>query len=157
MRLNRTRADYLAKFEELIDAYNSGSRNIEEIFRDLLALTRTLTEEQGRHVREHLSEEELTVFDILTRPGPELSAEEREEVKNVAQQLLARLNTLLVLGWRQKIQARAQVRLAIEDTLDEGLPRAYTKELYAAKCATLFEHMYESYRGDGASVYSEAP
>ena len=59
VRLNCTRADYLQKFEALIEAYNSGSRNIEVVFRDLMALTQTLTEEQGRHVREHLSEEEL--------------------------------------------------------------------------------------------------
>jgi type I restriction enzyme R subunit len=153
VRLNRTRADYLEKFEALIEAYNSGSRNIEEVFRDLLALTQVLTEEQGRHVREHLSEEELTIFDILTRPGPELSGDERNEVKKVATRLLKKLHELLVLGWRQKIQARAKVRIAIEDTLDEGLPRAYTKELYAHKAEMLFEHVYESYGGDGRSVY----
>jgi type I restriction enzyme R subunit len=154
VRLNRTRADYLEKFEALIDAYNSGSRNIEEIFKDLLALTRVLTEEQDRHVREHLSEEELTIFDILTRPGPELSTEGREEVKKVARELLERLNALLVLGWRQKIQSRAKVRIAIEDTLDDGLPRVYTKELFAKKSDALFEHVYEAYQGDGKSVYS---
>jgi type I restriction enzyme R subunit len=154
VRLNRTRADYLEKFAALIEAYNSGSRNIEEIFRDLLTLTMTLTEEQDRHVREHLKEEELTVFDILTRPGPNLSAEEREEVKKVARQLLEKLNVLLVLDWKKRAAARAQVRLAIEDTLDDGLPRAYTKDLYQAKCSVLFEHVYESYLGDGASVYS---
>jgi len=153
VRLNRTRADYLQKFEALIEAYNSGSRNIEEIFKDLLALTRVLTDEQGRHVREHLSEEELTIFDILTRPGPKLSAEEREEVKKVARQLLERVNALLVLGWRQKIQSRARVRIAIEDTLDDGLPRAYTKDLFAKKSEVLFEHVYEAYRGEGQSVY----
>ncbi len=155
-RLNRTRADYLEKFEALIEAYNNGSRNIEEIFKDLLALTRVLTEEQDRHVREHLREEELTIFDILTRPGPGLSAEEREEVKKVARQLLNRLNVLLVLGWRQKIQSRARIRIAIEDTLDEGLPRAYTKELYAKKSEVLFEHVYEAYQGDGGSVFAAA-
>ena len=156
VRFNPTRADYLEKFQELIDAYNSGSRNIDEIFRDLLALTGVLTEEQGRHVREHLSEEELTIFDILTRPGPTLTTEERDEVKKVARQLLERLNALLVLGWRQKAQARAGVRLAIEDGLDEGLPRAYTKETYQTKCNALFEHVYESYMGDGKSSYTEA-
>ena len=134
----------------------SGSRNIEEIFKDLVALSRVLTEEQGRHVREHLSEEELTIFDILTRPGPKLSTEERDEVKKVARQLLERLNALLVLGWRQKVQARAGVRLAIEDALDEGLPRAYTRETYQTKCNVLFEHVYESYMGDGQSSYTEA-
>jgi len=154
VRLNRTRADYLEKFEALVEAYNSGSRNIEEIFKDLLMLTQVLTEEQDRHVREHLSEEELTVFDILTRPGPDLGAEERDEVKKVARELLDRLHALLVLDWRKRSSARAQIRLAIEDTLDEGLPRTYTKEIYNTKCEALFEHVYESYQGDGRSVYA---
>src|ERR1043165_6851129 len=79
IRLNRTRADFQEKFEELIDSYNSGSRNIEELFKELVALSRALTEEQQRHVRENLSEAELTVFDLLTRPGPELSPDERGE------------------------------------------------------------------------------
>jgi len=156
VRLNRTRADYLGKFRELIDEYNNGSRNIEEIFRELVALSRVLTDEQGRHVREHLSEEELTIFDILTRPGPELTTDEREEVKKVARQLLARLHQLLVLGWRQKIQARAKVRIEIENVLDEGLPRAYGKEMFEKKCGTLFEHVFESYQGRGESVFTQA-
>src|SRR5205807_9506392 len=91
IRINKTRADYLAKFEELIESYNAGSRNIEELFQELLALSRALTQEQQRHVREQLTENELTVFDILTRPGPDLTFEERDEVKKVARQLLQRL------------------------------------------------------------------
>ena len=35
-----------------------------------------------------MSEEELVIFDILTRPAPELSPEERAEVKKVARELL---------------------------------------------------------------------
>jgi len=50
-----------------------------------------------------------------------------------------------VLDWRKKSGARAQLQLAIEDTLDAGLPRAYTPELYRQKCAAVFEHVYESY------------
>lgn len=46
--------------------------------------------------------------------------------------------------------------MAIEDILDEGLPRAYTKELFESKSKALFEHVYESYFGDGDSVYAEA-
>jgi len=107
-------------------------------------------------VREHLSEEELTVFDFLTRPGPVMTTEERNEVKKVARMLLGRLHTLLVLDWRKRASGRAQVRLAIEDALDEGLPRPYTRELYKTKCDAVFEHVYESYMGDGKSVYSEA-
>lgn len=111
----------------------------------MLAFSQTLTEEQQRHVRQHLNEDELTVFDILTRPGPELSSDEREEVKKVARQLLERLKSALVLNWRQKAQARAQIRLAIEDSLDEGLPRAYSPELYQQKCSAVFEHVFESF------------
>ena len=143
-RINKTRADYAAKFEELINSYNAGSRNIEELFQELLGLSRELTEEQQRHVREQLTEDELTVFDILTRPGPDLSPEEREQVKKVARQLLQKVKSSLVLSWRLKAQARAQVRSAIEDVLDDGFPRAYSPELYQQKCAALFEHVFEN-------------
>lgn len=113
------------------------------------------TSETGEHVqREHLSEEELTIFDILTRPGPVLSTEERAEVKKVAQHLIERLRSILVLDWRKRAGARAQVRLAIEDTLDDELPRAYDKETYQVKCSALFEHVYEAYLGEGNSVYT---
>ena len=154
VRLNPTRADYLAKFQDLIEGYNSGSRNIEEIFRELLALSTILTEEQTRHVREHLSEEELTIFDILTRPAPDLTTEEREEVKKIAHHLLEKLHKLLVLGWRQKVSTRARIKIEIENALDEGLPRAYSKDLYEAKCSAVFEHVYQSYQGEGQSVYA---
>ncbi|CAN5783320.1 type I restriction endonuclease subunit R [soil metagenome] len=151
IRLNKTRADYLAKFEELIESYNSGSRTIQQLFDELLEFTRGLNEEEQRHVREHITEDELTVFDLLTRPGPELSAEERDEVKKVARQLLQRVKQALVINWRQKAQARAQVRLAIEDELDDGLPRAYSPELYQQKCSAVFEHVFESFaRADAA-------
>ena len=145
LRANRTRDDYLAKFEDLIESYNAGSRSIDDLFRDLLALSRTLSDEEQRHVREKLSEEELTVFDLLTRPGPDLSPDERDEVKKVARHLLERVRAALVLNWREKSQARAQVRLAIEDALDEGLPRVYTPDVYQTKCTVLFEHVFESF------------
>ncbi len=156
IRLNQTRADFLQKFEELIESYNAGSRNIEELFEELLKLSRSLTEEQQRHVRENMSEEELVIFDILTRPAPEMSSDERAEVKKVARVLLERLKALLVLNWRQKSSARSQLRLAIEDVLDGGLPRVYDKSLYEKKCSALFEHFYESYPERDNSVYGSA-
>jgi len=156
IRLNRTRADFAEKFEELIESYNNGSRNIEELFGELIRLSNNLTAEQERHVRENLSEEELVIFDILTRPAPALSAEERAEVKKVARELLARLKELLVINWRQKSTARSQLKLAIEDLLDTGLPRAYSPELYQQKCSAVFEHVYESYPERNVGVYAMA-
>ncbi len=154
IQLNRTRADFAEKFETLIESYNAGSRNIEELFTELVALSNSLNDEQERHVRENMSEEELVIFDILTRPAPELSAEERAEVKKAARELLTRLKALLVLNWRQKSTARSQLKLTIEDTLDSSLPRAYTPELYDQKCSAVFEHVYESYPERNAGVYA---
>ena len=156
VRLNPTRADFSAKFKELIDSYNAGSRGIEELFRELLKLSRSLDDEQDRHVREQMTEEELVIFDILTRPAPEMDAAERNEVKKVARELLPRLKQLLILNWRQKSAARATLRIAIEDTLDKGLPRAYTPEMYQGKCLAVFEHVYESYPERDQGVYSTA-
>jgi type I restriction enzyme R subunit len=146
LRENHTRVNYLRAFEELIDDYNSGSRNIEELYQELLKLSRGLDEEQNRAVRENLSGEELVLFDILTRPAPELTAKERAEVKKVARDLLTRIKDLLVINWRLKSAARASLRLAIEDTLDTGLPRKYAPELYQHKCTAVFEHVYERYQ-----------
>ena len=154
IQLNRTRTNFSDKFEELIESYNAGSRSIEELYDELLKISNSLDKEQERHVRENMSEEELVIFDILTRPAPELSTEERTEVKKVARELLARLKGLLVLNWRQKSTARSQLKLAIEDTLDSGLPRAYTPEIYHQKCSELFEHVYEAYPEKNSGVYA---
>jgi type I restriction enzyme R subunit len=153
VRLNRTRIDFTQKFEALIESYNSGSRDIEQLFEELLRLSKSLDDEQERHVRERLTEEELVIFDILTRPAPKLTTAEREVVKTVAKALLARLEAVLVLNWRQKSAARSSLKLAIEDTLDT-LPAAYDRPLYAQKCSALFEHVYESYPERNVGVYA---
>jgi type I restriction enzyme R subunit len=103
-----------------------------------------------------MTDKELVIFDFLTRPAPELSGDERAEVKKVARLLLDRLNQLLVLNWRQKAVARSQLKLTIEDTLDTGLPRAYGKPLYDQKCSALFEHVFKSYPERDAGVYAAA-
>ena len=119
-----------------------------------LALSNSLDDEQQRHVRENMSDEELVIFDILTRLAPQLSTEERAKVKKVASDLLKKLKELLVIDCRKKSNARSLIKLSIEDTLDSGLPRAYTPELYLQKCSAMFEHFYESYPlpDNGANV-----
>ena len=151
--LNKTRMNFQTKFEELIEAYNSGSLNIDQLFEELVALSRSLTAEEGRHVRENLSEEELVIFDILTRPAPELSTEEQAEVKKVARHILERVKNLLVIDWRKTRRARATVEDAIKSLLDDELPRAYSKDAYEEKCAAIFEHLYERYPERSRPVY----
>jgi len=142
--LNPTRANFRDTFEALIEEYNRGSRNIDELLDELLKLSRSLDEEQQRHLRENLSEEELVIFDILTRPAPDLTTAERNEVKKVARELLERLRGLLVVDWRVKVSGRAAVQEAIGEGLDQGLPEAYDTGYYEAKCAAVFEYVYTS-------------
>jgi type I restriction enzyme R subunit len=83
IRLNASRYDFLNRFQKMIEACNSGVLSIETLFAELVTLTQELKQEEQRHLREHISEEELAVFDILTRLGPELDAKEKEAIKKV--------------------------------------------------------------------------
>ncbi|MCC5805368.1 MAG: type I restriction endonuclease subunit R [Opitutales bacterium] len=154
IRLNASRYDFLDRFQKMIEAYNSGALSIEEFFSRLVHLTKDLSEEEQRHLRENVSEEELAVFDILTRPGPDLTPQETEAIKRICKDLLAKLKTeLLVLAWRTKRTTRAAVRVEIEKMLDEGLPENYTADLFEEKCGALFQHVLEKYPDQGTSVY----
>ena len=159
IRFNKTRMDYQEKFEEMIAEYNAGSTDDTLIQEKLQAFIEELNAEEQRTIAEQLSEEELTVFDLLTRPAlpeHELTEEEREEVKAVSKKLLDTLKQeKLVLDWRKRQQSRAAVRLAIENILDE-LPGCYTLEIYAQKCEAVYQHIYESYFGEDDSIYGVA-
>ncbi|MBW1612542.1 MAG: type I restriction endonuclease subunit R [Deltaproteobacteria bacterium] len=157
VRQNRTRMDYMEKFQKMIEEYNSGSHNVEEFFRRLTEFARGLNHEEQRAVSENMNEEELALFDLLTKPEIELSAGESQKVKTAARDLLNTLKTeKLVLDWRKRQQARAEVRVTIEKLLDQGLPGAYTPELFEQKTAAIFQHIYDSYYGAGRSVYAVA-
>lgn len=152
---NPTRKDFMEKFQKLIDAYNSGSLNIEVFFKELVDLTADLQVEDQRAIRENLSEEELALFDILTRPVPELAEKEKAQVKKVCKELLETLKAeKLVLDWRKKDRARSDVRRTLEIVFDRGLPESYDEGIYNEKCELAFHHIFTSYYGAGESVYS---
>ena len=149
---NKTRMDYLERFQQLIDEYNAGSKNIQLIFDELLAFTQELNEEEQRAVRLGLSEEELAVFDLLTKPDPGLTKREESNVRKVAHDLLETLKReKLVLDWRKRQQTRSDVLLTIKQVLDDRLPRAYTPDDYEQRCAVIYEHVYDSYSGPGGA------
>ncbi|MEP4076492.1 type I restriction endonuclease subunit R [Haloferula sp.] len=156
IRLNASRYDFLDRFQKMIEEYNNGAMSIEQLFEELVSLSKDLNDEEQRHVRESVSEEQLAIFDILTRPGPDLDPKEVESIKKVCKELLGKLKTeLLVLAWRNKRTTRAAVRVEIEKMLDAGLPEKYTAELFEQKCGVLFQHVLEKYPDEGASVYGE--
>lgn len=144
---NRTRMDFLEKFQALIDEYNAGSANVEAIFEELLKFAKKLNEEEQRHVREQMTEEELAIFDILTKPRVDITAKEEKQVKKVAKDMLQTLKAkALVLDWRKRQQTRAAVRLCIEEWLDK-LPSVYTSAIYQTKCDAVYQHVYDIYGG----------
>ncbi|HHK2317637.1 TPA: type I restriction endonuclease subunit R [Pseudomonas aeruginosa] len=152
---NPARKDFMEKFQKLIDAYNSGSMNIEVFFKKLVDLTADLQIEDQRAIRENLSEEELALFDILTKPVPELAEKEKAQVKKVCKELLETLKAeKLVLDWRKKDRARSDVRRTLEIVFDRGLPESYDEGIYNEKCELAFHHIFTSYYGAGESVYS---
>lgn len=154
---NRTRADYLERFEKMIEEYNSGSKNVDIIYKNLVDLAETLSEEQKRHMQENLTEEQLALFDILTKPEFELTERDKQQVKATARQLLETLkNEKLVLDWRKKQQARAEVLYTIEKVLDDDLPRSFSTDIYRKKCEQVYQHIYDNYYGDGRSIYDVA-
>jgi len=157
IRENPSRIHYADKLQELIDRYNQGSKNIEEFFEELKKLAASLTEEEQRAVREELTEEELAVFDLLTKPDPTLTKTQEAQVKKIVKELLDKLKReLLVLDWKQRQATRAAVQVAIEVTLDSGLPDVYDRALFSRKTAAVFEHVFSAYQGAGKSIYTEA-
>jgi type I restriction enzyme R subunit len=154
VELNRTRMDYLERFQRMIEEYNSGARNIEEIFGELLDFARELNDEERRHMQEELTEEELAIFDLLMKPAPKMTEQERKQVKKVAHDLLDLLKReKLVLDWRKKEMTRASVLQTIEIMLDY-LPEAYGKDIYERKCQAVYQHVYDSYRARAENIYA---
>jgi len=157
LKANHLRVDFLEQFQRLIEEYNAGSKNIERFFAELTKFAQSLTEEEKRGIREGLTEEELALFDILTKPEPKLSPKEHAEVKKIAQSLLKTLKQeKLVLDWREKQQARASVRKTIARTFSTALPTIYSDDLRQVKSDLAYCHIYDSYFGAGRSIYEHA-
>jgi type I restriction enzyme R subunit len=154
LRFNRTRMDFQDRFQRMIDEYNAGSMNVDEFFKRLTEFAQQLNEEEKRGIAEGLSEEELAVFDILTRPDMKLTKKEELQVKGVAKELLEKLKKeKFVLDWRKRQETRAAVRVMINEIFDH-LPEKYIKPVYNQKCELVYEHVYDAYYGKENSVYT---
>jgi len=156
VRLNKTRIDYFQVFQQMSKWYNEGIIDKEEFFHQLISLAQGLKWEDSRKIREGLTEEELAVFDLITKPNMKLTKKEKATVKKVAKDLLETLkNEKLVIDWRKFQATRASVRVAIKDAL-QRLPDKYTDDIFQKKVDVVYQHIFESYYGQGRSVYAEA-
>jgi type I restriction enzyme R subunit len=151
---NKTRLDYYETFKEMINEYNTGSASATDTYNKLLEFVKDLNTEDQRSISEGLTEEELAIFDLLTKPQVDLTERDRMKVKNAAKDLLQILKTeKLVLDWRKHQPTKSDVKVTIEKVLDQELPDSYDKLLFDLKAQLVFQHVYDSYFGAGRSVY----
>ena len=151
---NKKRINYQEEFERMIEEYNEGTANQEIHYYKLLQFMKTLAEEDKRHIKEGLTEEELVLYDIILLPNLNLTEDERERVKAIVRKLLATLKQeKLHHDWHTKQTITAQVRNLIKEELKK-MPSPYTQELDELG-KTIYEHIASTYDGIGKSVYDE--
>ena len=77
-------------------------------------------------------------------------------IKRVCKESLETLNQQqLVLNWRATQRNRARVPQAIEVKLDK-LPDSVDESIFSDKRDQAYPHVYDSYFGDGNSVYGRS-
>lgn len=149
---NPTRKDLVDKLEALVADYNSGTVDAEKFFEALKRFIEEMEEEQQRASREGLTERELAVFDLLTRPAPKLTKAQEIEVKNVAKQLLQKLQQEhLIPRWEQNPVTRAAVHSQIRFTLNELPQDPYPEDIWNEKVEAVWQFVYHQ-MGNGRSV-----
>ncbi len=142
MAQNSTRRDFAERWQQIIDTYNAGSNTVDADFEELLAYAQQLREEEDRHIRLGLTEDELEIYDLLRRD--KLSKADEPRVRLAAKALLQRLTEespkVLVQDWYKDSQTRLKVRDEVGAVLDEYLPEeGYDKDLFIEKRDKFFD------------------
>ncbi|MCB9939338.1 MAG: type I restriction endonuclease subunit R [Planctomycetaceae bacterium] len=141
MKQNLTRRDFAVRLQAIIDKYNSGGSSNENYFDELVSFAGEMKSEDERHVREGLSEDELEIFDLLSKD--KMTEAESQKVKLAAKALLKRVleehPRVLVEDWFKDAQTRKVVRDALEEVLDFNLPDSYDKQLFQRKRDDVFD------------------
>ncbi|WP_126421180.1 type I restriction endonuclease subunit R [Asticcacaulis excentricus] len=145
-RANPTRVHLVEKLEKLIDAYNTGAIDVERLFEDLQTFVREMDEEEHRAVKEGLTEDELAIYDLLTKPEPVLSSAEQVEVKKVARDLLSKLHELTDhLDWLRAQETRGAVYSEIRVRLNQLPEMPYPMEVWDQKVRQVWDFVTTRY------------
>ena len=139
---NRTRRNFAERLQEIIDTYNAGSSSADADFDELVKFAQKLREEEERHIRLGLTEDELEIYDILCKN--KMTKAEEKKVRLAAKALLKQLTEkqpkVLVQDWYKDSQTRLAVRDEVGAVLDEYLPEnSYDKKLFVQKRDKVFE------------------
>lgn len=145
VKKNKKRARFMERLVSLLQEYNSGAHDIDQLFDDLVKLAKDLSVEEQRAVKENLSEEELAIFDLLLKDN--LNPEEVATIKKASHELLTKLKPLLVPHWRDFETNRAGVKITISDLLFTELPEpTYTEKECELKGFEVYNFVYEHYQ-----------
>jgi len=153
---NPTRAHLVEKLEKLVDEYNLGTLDVEAFFAALKTLIADMDEEERRAAREGSSEDELAIFDLLTKPKPKLTKAQEADVKRVARDLLLKFeDRLSVPQWPLKPRPRAAVHTTIRFTLNDLPEEPYPEPLWNEKVEAVWAFVIDRY-GAAQSRYAAA-
>lgn len=143
---NPMRMDFYKKYQEIVADYNreKDRATVEATFAQLVELAASLDSEQRRAAQEGLSDDELTLFDLLFKH--EISKADRERLKQASRALLASLVALLqpMADWTQKAATQAEVKVFILDNLYKALPRPAFSEQEAEEIASrVYDYVWQ--------------
>jgi type I restriction enzyme R subunit len=156
---NPMRMDYYKKYQVIVADYNREKDRVtvEATFALLVELAASLDAEQRRAAEEGLSEDELSLFDLLLKDN--LSRTDRERLKQSSKSLLNSIRKLLepMPSWAQNTSTQAEVRVFILDSLWQLLPRPpFTDEDAEYLSEKVYELMWQRNVAGGEVLHPTA-
>ena len=147
---NPSRINFYERYQEIINEYNNEQNRvtIEKTFEELMTLSKELTEEEKRYIREGFeNDEQLSMYDVLFKD--DLTKDEIKKLKAVAVELLAKIKAQIAQMDHpfEKRETKAAIIVTIRDTLWELLPESYSDESIDVYKDTVFEYIQQRYGG----------
>lgn len=117
-----------------------------EILKELMNLSRTMSEEAQRYVRENFdNDEQLALYDLLF--SDELSKQDIKEVKQMVRELYKKVTQMIAEydHWKEKETTCAAIKSAIGDTILEVAPDViYDKQERYQRL--IYQYFYNNYQ-----------
>lgn len=153
LKRNPSRKNLYERFQNIVNEYNKETDRqiIEMTFDELLAFAKALDDEEKRAMREELTEETLSLFDLLVRDKPALNSSEIKKLKSVSKELLEHLKSryLNIQNWRGSEFIKGEVETFIHDFLyadETGLPpESFSIDEVKLKSDEIFGYIYQQY------------
>ena len=150
LALNPSRINFYERYQEIIESYNQEQdrASIEKLFEELMDLSKKLSEEERRYVREGFeNDEQLSMYDLLMKD--DLTKADIKKIKQVAVELLEKIKAQLATMDHpfEKRETKAAIIITIRDTLWEMLPESYSDESIDSYKDAVFEYVQQRYGG----------